>query len=126
MCDHLLVFIDISRGNDYFKGSPRLKRDYKQFNEQLFLNDLFRELYPLKYNRSNINGNCLFNRFHSIFKKIVDKHLPLRPYTNKELRRLENPWITNGIYKSIKTKSKLYFKKLKKTYYSCRKCIQKT
>ena len=85
------MFLDISWGNDRFTGSPRLKRDYKQFNEQLFLNDLFRELYPLNYNRSNINGNCLFNRFHHIFKKLVDKHLPLIPYTNKELHRLENP-----------------------------------
>ena len=56
----------------------------------------------------------MFNRFHSIFKKVVDKHLPLRPYTNKELHRLENPWLTNGLYKAIKTKNKLYFKKLRK------------
>ena len=60
-----------------------------------------------------LSGNVKFNRFHQILKEVVDLHMPLRPCTRKELKRQENPWITNGIIKSIDTKNKLYFRKLK-------------
>merc|ERR1712168_1473153 len=61
----------------------------------------------------NLNGSKKFAQFVKIMDSIVNKYLPLRPCTRKEIRRRQNPWMTNAIYKSIKTKNKLYFIKLK-------------
>ena len=84
-------------------------RDWKNFNEVDFREELQRELVSFSINCRNLNGNAKFNRFLKLFNKLVNKHLPLRQCTRKERKRRTNPWMSNAIYKSIKTKNKLYF-----------------
>ena len=72
-----------------------------------------RKLALLSETSQSLNVNSKFNRFSKLTKELVNKYLPLRPCTNKEIKRRENPWMTNAIFKSIKTKSKLYFIKQK-------------
>ena len=88
-------------------------RDYSKFKQSEFLKDLSSSLEPLKRIKNGENSNNIFQNFLSILNKVVDRHVPLRECTKKDDRRRDNPWITEGIIKSISTKFKLYSKKLK-------------
>ena len=99
--------------NNIPEFATKIIRDYKNLNKTPFLNDLYKQLYTINNNDQNVDVNVLFSRFHKIFFEIVDKHIPLRTCRRKELRRQLNPWSTNAILKSINTKNKLYFIKLK-------------
>ena len=47
-----------------------------------------------------------------IFNTTVDKFVPIRPQTRKEIKKSSSPWITIQITKNIKTRRKLYKKYL--------------
>ena len=113
MSDHLPIFANISKPNQNTNTDTNYVRDWKNFNKTEFRNELRRKLNFLSETSSSLNANSKFNRFSKLTKELVNKYLPLRPSTNKEQKRRENPWMTNAIFKSIKTKNKLYFIKLK-------------
>ena len=91
----------------------RMIRDWKNFKKDAFRKELKTKLTLFSSNTQNLDPNAKFNRFMKIADTVVNKYLPLRPCTNKEQRRRENPWMTNAIFKSIKNKDKLYFIKMK-------------
>ena len=64
----------------------------------------------------------MFTRFFNKLSLIIDKHIPVRQITKKELKFHSKPWITTGLKNSIKVKNKLYRKYLitKSTYYHCK------
>ena len=59
-------------------------------------------------NYENMDANALCDKFHKVFAKITDKHAPQKIATNKEKRRLDNPWLTEGILNSINNRYKLF------------------
>ena len=85
--------------------------ELKKKNE--FRNELKRELNFLSETSRSLDANAKFYSFSKVTKELVNKYLPLRLCTNKEIKRRENLWITNAIFKLIKTKNKLYFIKQK-------------
>ena len=85
----------------------------KNFDISGYRNELNNKLHSLNTCSTNLDGNAKLKRFMKITESVVNKYLPLRPCTNKEKRRCENPWMTNAIYKAIRNKDKLYFRKLK-------------
>ena len=101
----------LQNGNN--ENTTKFIRHTKNLNKSAFLHDLDLKLSKLNLSDPNLSGNTKFNCFHRVFKEVVDLHIPLRPCTRKDLKRQENPWITNGILKSINTKNKLYFRNLK-------------
>ena len=113
MSDHLPLYLTISSPKSDTNDVPQLIRDWKNFDKTLFRNELNKKLSTVLKKNPNLNGNRKFAQFTKITDSIVNKHLPLRPCTRKEVKRRQNPWMTNAIYKSIKTKNKLYFIQLK-------------
>ena len=114
MSDHLPLFLKVSTLNpSQNNNANRMIRDWKNFNKDAFRKELKTKLTLFSSNTQNLDPNAKFNRFMKIADTVVNKYLPLRPCTNKEQRRRENPWMTNAIFKSIKNKDKLYFIKMK-------------
>ena len=52
------------------------------------------------------NFNKLFNQFAHIILSTIDTHAPLKSLTRKDKKLKSKPWITKGIFISIKRKKK--------------------
>ena len=59
----------------------------------------------MKY--SNADPNHSFKRFNEKVNEILDKHMPWKKLSKKEVRLQTKPWITTGILNSIKRRDKL-------------------
>ena len=51
--------------------------------------------------------NFSFEIFYKRLSNLIDKHVPLKKLSKKQLENKGKPWITRGIKKSIQTKDKL-------------------
>ena len=50
--------------------------------------------------------------FHSTISEIIEKYVPLRRLSRRQVRLLAKPWITSGIGASIRIKNNLFKKYL--------------
>ena len=50
------------------------------------------------------NTDTAYNYFHEKYMFLLNKHAPLRKLTKKENKLKQNPWMTQGILKSISKK----------------------
>ena len=82
-----------------------------------FISIDWNEVFTSESDATNVNS--LFQSFYSRTTEIIDKHVPVRKLTRKEIKSLSKPWITFGVRTSIRVKQKLYEKYLKSgnTYY---------
>ena len=118
--DHLPNFLIINKfSNNFSKPKTAIfRRDYSNFASDEFLNEVksvrWEEVFPIQ-----ADANDIFNSFHAKITEIVDKHVPLKKVSKRQLLLTAKPWITSGIKKSIKTKSYLYksYLKTKNSYY---------
>ena len=88
-------------------------RDAKNFEAELFLEELSKSLHLLGETNlpNNINEIDIYtDKFIHIFQLILDKHAPLRKRSRKELKLKTKPWITKGLLKSIHRKNHMYKK----------------
>ena len=84
LTDHLPNFLIVNKFTTLPKGFKLFKRDYSNFNEQHFLQDI--QSINWKLESSNNNVNEMFDTFNSELMKIVDKHTPLRQLSRKEIK----------------------------------------
>ena len=105
--DHLPNFTiikDLSKKRQRQKIS---KRDFTKFNE----NDYIYDVSQITIGKvSDCNTNELYNKFHTQLESIINKHAPIKTYSNREVRWVQKPWYTKGLQKSIHIKEKLYKK----------------
>ena len=89
------------------------KRDIKKLDRENFILDLldvnWKEITRLEENDPNLS----FYEFETKLNSIIDKHIPLKKLSKKELNQQHKPWITAGIRNSIKRRDKLYKKFIK-------------
>ena len=88
-------------------------RDTKNFEAELFLEELSKSLHLLGETNlpMNINEIDIYtDKFINIFKLILDKHAPLRKRSRKELKLKTKPRITKGLLKSMHRKNCMYKK----------------
>ena len=83
------------------------------FNAGDFCNHLNNEinLFFLTISYRPIDGNNfddIFDQFFELVTKAITLHAPMRKLTRKQQKLINNPWISRGILKSIKTKQKMY------------------
>ena len=86
-------------------------RDTKNFEAELFLEELSKSLHLLGETNLPININEIdiyTDKFINIFQLILDKHAPLQKRSRKELKLKSKPWITKGLQKSIHRKNCMY------------------
>ena len=81
-------------------------RDKSSFYEEHFSKDLDNKrifFVPPALNIENFNE--LFNQFVHIILSTIDTHVPLKSLTRKQKKLKSKPWITKGIFRSIKKKA---------------------
>ena len=82
-------------------------RDMKDFLEELFCQDLYKQLGDLHVTES-LSPHDQFEEFVKLFTDIVNFYAPRRRATRKEKKLKSKPWFTQGLLKSIKLKNKIY------------------
>ena len=80
------------------KSNQIIYRDYKNFDHQVFKDDLTSNLKVDVQNKSN------FLKFQSTFLDVLDKHPPVK---KRNVRANEVPYITKTLRKAIMTRSRL-------------------
>ena len=71
---------------------------------------------------SDSDPSDMFDSFYSRISKIIDKYIPLKQLSKKELKFRSKPWISRARKVSIHVKNQLYKKylKTKSPYYYCK------
>ena len=84
-------------------------RNYQGFSPDAFVNDLIHADLGAALHHSK-NANVVYNDFCSRFRKVLDRHAPLK---SKFIRGNQAPFMTKELSKGIITRSKLTRSKLK-------------
>ena len=105
--DHLPTFcivdIPVQKQKQKFK---RYYRDYRQFDSELYLQDIKAIDWNSIYIESN-DLNEIAAKSISTLQPIVHKHAPRKQISQSKQKQFSKPWITNGILKSIKNKQSM-------------------
>ena len=102
-----------------------IKRNFKQFKEENFVNECKQINWTNVLNNDNTNVNNQYNNFLLTINNILDKHAPFKTLNKKELKLKQKPWVSLGIQKSMKIRDKFHKKyikeknKLTKNDYHC-------
>ena len=94
------------------KGKPArlLSRDFSNFTERNFINDLSLINWDHSVPDNETNVKKLFSSFYNKLNKTVNKHAPFKSISRRKAKCFSKPlllllpWITTGIRKSIQTK----------------------
>ena len=109
--DHLAQFLIIPTECHKVKGKHNFfKRDTRNFDRENFLLDLLEINWQETIDVSKNDPNYSFNSFESKLNILIDKYLPLKKLSNREIKHQLKPWITLDIRQSIKRRDKLYKK----------------
>ena len=113
--DHLPIFLIAclsSNNNDHKTGNSHFKRIINEDNLDLFQASVKNISWESTF---EANDPCeSHTNFHNNLKIAIDKSFPLVKMKDKFVNHTKSPWMTNGIFKSISNKNKLYKKFLKK------------
>ena len=111
--DHLAQFLIIEEDSTKVNSnSNHYKRDYAKFKKDDFLMDFL----AIDFDEISSYSNDLNNSFNLYFDQIndvIDKHLPLRKMTKKEVKSKFKPWITYGLRNSMRRRDFIYRKFLR-------------
>ena len=121
LTDHLPNFIILSKFGSLPPNIKVFKRDYSNFNESLLVN----EVQSIDWHTvfiSDSDPSAMFDSFYSTISEIIDKHIPVKLMSKKELKFQSKPWISPAIKVSIHVQNSLYEKYLetKSSYYHCK------
>ena len=112
--DHIPIITFLT---PYHSSKPNIQRklirDFRNFNQTQFLNELEENLTPINSLKRRLKPNDLWNEFENILNNTFDKHAPFKLQTRKELKRHFSPWLTKDLLFSIKDKQKLYKRAIK-------------
>ena len=109
LTDHYPIFCCVKRfyRKDKTKKPKMYSKDKSSFCAEHFCVDLGNNLNEFFFAQPALsieNFNKLFNRFAHIILSTIDTHAPIESLTRKEKKLKSKPWITKGIFISIKKK----------------------
>ena len=84
------------------------KRDTKYIDRETFFLDLISIDWDAVLKLENENPNQSFNDYSITLNILVDKYMPLRKVTLKEIKQQYKPWIKKEILTSIRKREKFY------------------
>ena len=119
LTDHLPNFLIINKFSCVSNKIDIYRRDYSRFNESELITEVqsinWEDVLPSDVN----NVNDIFDTFHSTISEVIERHVPLKKLSRREIRLQAKPWITKGLRTSIAIKNKLYklYLKSKGNYY---------
>ena len=95
------------------KKANLFKRETKNFDGENFIIDLLNVDWPSILKLEKEDPGYSFNSYEAKINTLIDKYMPLKRLTKREIKQQYKPWITNGIRKSIKRREKYYKKIIK-------------
>ena len=110
--DHHLVYMAYNVQKPKFKPKTITKRDFKNFKQEDFLNDIANAPWENIYAVSEDDLDSKATIFENYFSDIINKHAPLKTFTVKYPKA---PWLTDGIKKHMddRDRQKNIFNKIK-------------
>ena len=106
--DHFSQFLSISKEITKIKPVDVYKRDYSNFDENSFLDDISLQ----NWSDRNLPGtNAKFKDFLWRLEGCVDRHAPMKKLNKKQINKRSKPWINNFILKMIRHRDKLFYLK---------------
>lgn len=98
--DHNLIVI--VRNTKIAKPGPKviIKRSYKMFNQENFVNDVKNVCWSKVL--SSTNPDEALSKFDEVLMPLVDKHAPLKKFT---VRNARTPWLDNEIKELMKQRN---------------------
>ena len=112
LTDHLPNFIILNKFSSLPSSVKVYKRDYFKFNQASLISEIQTVDWQIVFT-SDTDPSCNFDCFYSKISQIVDKHIPIKQLSRRELKFKLKPWITSAIKRSIKVKNNFYKKFLK-------------
>ena len=82
------------------------KRNWSKFNQENLILDYFEINWKNTLNLEKNNVDLSFANFHNSVSGLLDRHVPLKKLTKKQIKTMSKPWITQGILTSIKKETK--------------------
>ena len=121
LSDHLPNFVILNRFSDVSSNPKLYRRDYSNFNQSAFLNDV-RSVDCQSVLECDSYPSRMFDSIYQILRQIVDRHIPTRQLSKSEQTFYSKPWITPALKTSIRVKNALYRKylKTKSVYVHCK------
>ena len=109
LSDHLAQFLLIEL--DTIIKPPktaRYKRDIKNFDRENFLLDLLDIDWLERIDLRREDPNFSFQQFYNAINSLIDKYMPLRQMTKKEIKLQSKPWLTKQILDAIRERDSVY------------------
>ena len=106
--DHFMIFAVRKCKPVKRKHKCIVYRNYKQLDENMFLDDLSKVPWNVIETVSDVNG--ALDLWYNLFNDVVDKHLPKK---SKRVRAASNPWLNNDIKNHMSTRDYLHRKALR-------------
>jgi hypothetical protein len=120
LSDHLPNFVILEKFSFLPSNVNMYRRDYSKLNKLDLIVDFQHVNWQTVLQVSTCNDpSSMFVLFYAKTTEIIDKHIPVKELSRKEIKLKSKPWITQAIQKSINIKNKLYkkFLKTKSSYY---------
>ena len=88
------------------KDRPKFGRSYKNFHHEEFQEELKRIDWNSSFRNKNVNDQVkiLLDKVNDILNVMA----PIRKLSKREIKLKQNPWITQGILKSMRDRDKIY------------------
>ena len=92
--DHCMIYMAYKIQKQKYKPKTITKRDFKNFNQEDFLNDIANAPWELIFavNEDEVDNKATI--FENYFRDIIDKHAPMKTFTVKYPKA---PWLTDNI-----------------------------
>ena len=109
LSDHYSQFLCIDRKTLDLKSIKSFKRDFSNFSEESFRDDVSIQ----NFNNNFESVDEKFNDFYFKLAGCVDRHAPVKQLTPKQVKFESKPWISFEIQKMIRIRNNIF--KQKKT-----------
>ena len=106
--DHLAQFLIVPLDENKPPKVHNIKiRDTKHYCHEELVADIINVDWNTTLDSEKADPKHSFQRFNDKVNTILDKHMPWRKMSRKEMRVQAKPWLTTGILNSIKRRDKL-------------------
>jgi len=110
--DHYSQFCISTETKEYARTIQKKKRHISKKVVENFIKDLSMADFINCPDTILIDCNDvdqLFTQFYNKFNHFVNKHAPMRKLSNRTIKQMNKPWISQGIRKSIRIKNQLFY-----------------
>ena len=111
--DHLPSFLILNNVYDKLNKKGRQTKDYSNFDESLYKADLRKiNINSIKNSLNNPTPDIdsIFCEFNKQLTDVINKHVPTKYLSIKEVNWKRKPWINMNLQKIINNKNKIYAK----------------